>query len=394
MQYFFIPGRFPDLSLAELKSVVKVYSHKEFVIDATNYDYFSARTKFSTDDVSAVFNRLGGYIKYGHLVDLEDPTIIEYLIGLNAKKYAVSVYGNWERGEDREYAAKLNNRLKEILSKNNVKASFVGSGETQISAGSLVGNNILENGFELVVLKDKNGEIKMGLTDGVQDIEDYGKRDFEKPSADKEMGMLPPKLAQIMVNLTEMKPGGTLWDPFCGSGVILMEALLLGYDVLGSDISIDAVESSRDNIEWMGQNYELAERKFNTFEFDVTKGNKKVEHDLKITGVDGVAFEPYMGPPQTRKLHPKKADKLINHVTDLLKDAFELFERTLDRDTLVVAVVPSYLTYKGWETPTYMKFLSKKWKILNKNTGNKSLHWRRSNSIITRNLLVTQLKRK
>ena len=90
------------------KSVAKVFSNKEFIVDASNKDFFIARTELSKDKMLELFNRLGGFIKYGEIVDLDDPSVIEGLVKLSPKKYGVSVYGNWENGKDREYAASYN----------------------------------------------------------------------------------------------------------------------------------------------------------------------------------------------------------------------------------------------------------------------------------------------
>ena len=43
-------------------------------------------------------------------------------------------------------------------------------------------------------------------------------------------------------------------DPFCGSGNILIEALLLGCDAMGSDVSEKAVNASLNNIKWLVEN--------------------------------------------------------------------------------------------------------------------------------------------
>ena len=48
--------------------------------------------------------------------------------------------------------------------------------------------------------------------------------------------MLPPKLAQIIVSLSGTQPGQTVLDPFCGTGVVLQEALIMGAIVYGFDL--------------------------------------------------------------------------------------------------------------------------------------------------------------
>jgi tRNA G10 N-methylase Trm11 len=54
--------------------------------------------------------------------------------------------------------------------------------------------------------------------------------------------MIPPKLAQVMINLARRDEADfqdkILFDPFCGSGTILMEAYLMGIkNIIGSDLS-------------------------------------------------------------------------------------------------------------------------------------------------------------
>lgn len=64
------------------------------------------------------------------------------------------------------------------------------------------------------------------------------------------VGMMPPKLAQMMINFaTQGDRTYALWDPFCGLGTTLIEALHGGYTfLLGSDISQDMVISSGKNL--------------------------------------------------------------------------------------------------------------------------------------------------
>ena len=49
-------------------------------------------------------------------------------------------------------------------------------------------------------------------------------------------GSMNPKLARCMVNLSRIKEGQLLLDPFCGTGGILIEAGLIGCKLVGCDI--------------------------------------------------------------------------------------------------------------------------------------------------------------
>lgn len=65
---------------------------------------------------------------------------------------------------------------------------------------------------------------------------------FFHPSA------MPAKLARCMVNLAQPKGGELVFDPFCGTGSMLIEAALVGCRVLGSDIKRKMVAGAFQNL--------------------------------------------------------------------------------------------------------------------------------------------------
>ena len=66
-----------------------------------------------------------------------------------------------------------------------------------------------------------------------------------------------PKYARALVNLTRTRPGGRLLDPFCGTGAIVAEASLAGFDAVGTDISQRMVEGARMNLRSLDIDAEL-----------------------------------------------------------------------------------------------------------------------------------------
>ncbi len=194
-----------------------------------------------------------------------------------------------------------------------------------------------------------------------------------------------------MINLAETEYMDTIWDPFCGSGVVLMEALLLGRNALGSDIDKEAVENSTKNVEWLIENYELSpDLTYNVFHMDVKNVKRKTKNKLNDTEIQAVVCEPYMGPPQRRVLNPDKAEKLTKSVAEQYKALFYLLEYVATKGTKVVAVVPSYRTTKGWLSVSMNTVLSHRWETLNsKYSGD--LHWKRKTSIIKRNIMIFEL---
>ena len=63
---------------------------------------------------------------------------------------------------------------------------------------------------------------------------------------------LHPRLARALVNLSGIKPSETILDPFCGTGGILLEAGLMGCNVLGGDIDQRMVDGSIQNLKHFG----------------------------------------------------------------------------------------------------------------------------------------------
>jgi tRNA (guanine10-N2)-dimethyltransferase len=72
------------------------------------------------------------------------------------------------------------------------------------------------------------------------------KRPFFHPSA------MPAKLARCMVNLTRIKTGETVLDPFCGTAGFLIEAGLIGCRVVGFDVQRRMVRGSLRNLDFYG----------------------------------------------------------------------------------------------------------------------------------------------
>ncbi|WP_297982071.1 TIGR01177 family methyltransferase [uncultured Methanobrevibacter sp.] len=65
-------------------------------------------------------------------------------------------------------------------------------------------------------------------------------------------GCMSPKLARCMVNLSRIKEGQTVLDPFCGTGGILIEAGLVGAKVIGCDIDWRMKKGTATNLEYVG----------------------------------------------------------------------------------------------------------------------------------------------
>lgn len=63
---------------------------------------------------------------------------------------------------------------------------------------------------------------------------------------------LHPRFARALVNLARLRDGGVLLDPFCGTGGVLLEAGLIGADLVGGDVRADMVEGCRATLRAFG----------------------------------------------------------------------------------------------------------------------------------------------
>lgn len=97
---------------------------------------------------------------------------------------------------------------------------------------------------------------------------------FEDRRADLMPGLfhaaMHPRLARCMVNLTGIKTG-TIVDPFCGAGGLLVEAGLMGFKVIGYDIEESILKRAEKNLKYFKINYKLQKA-------DATKLNRKINY--------------------------------------------------------------------------------------------------------------------
>ncbi|MCK9368492.1 DNA adenine methylase [Candidatus Dojkabacteria bacterium] len=383
MNYYFLPGRNYELSKAELISLLPEYS-KEYNFSEIGKDAFVVKTN---DDIKTLFHRLGGFISYGTLIDDLENFLNEY--SNNDKVvFGINLIGNgsWNSQKVKELA----DSIKKSLTQREISAKFVLSNENVLNAVSISRNKILEKGFLLEIMQSGQ-KVVYGKVVEIQDIEEFSEIEYNKPYTDTTMGVMPAKLSRILVNLTKAKSGQTIWDPFCGSGTILLEALKNGLNVLGSDVNPKSVKMTQANIEWLGEQLENKDLRYKTFRFDVVKPDSRILSLYKKTEINALVCEPFMGPPQHKMLSVFQAKKLLEFVKRLYLSLFSILEHIKLHDFTAVIIVPSYKTNKGWATISINEIVSKKWSIENRKLGG-PLQWSRPNSIIRRNIFVLYKK--
>ncbi|MCA9349866.1 hypothetical protein KC853_02340 [Candidatus Saccharibacteria bacterium] len=238
-------GKSLDLTLAEIRAVYK------------NAEVFSNEfVRFQTD-LTISINQLGSTPRIVEVVKATNPSqnilsiakqIITDSLRTNQKfNLAISNYTNSQIN-----SAQLL-RLKKQLKQAGLKPRLVlPSSDKQALTSVQTFHNQLDQSpnLELLILKS-NREIFLAKTIGIQNPDQYSLRDYHKPGRDSKVGMLPPKLAQIMINLAEPQPEDLIYDPFCGTGTINIEASLLGLHNAGSDNSESILKKAKQNLTWV-----------------------------------------------------------------------------------------------------------------------------------------------
>lgn len=202
-------------------------------------------------------------------------------------------------------------------------------------------------GHELVMLKKKHvaefnlipdqDGITIAETVWIYDGLEFAARDRKKPYQDIKRGMLPVKLARIMVNLaTQGKEGLTLYDPFCGTGTILAEAMMVGSKVVGSDLDPQAVQGTKDNLEWLSAKFGLQNPLPIIHVSDAT--------NPKIGSVDCIATEPLMGPllDARHNLPEVKIKNIARGLDKLYRGALRAWLHLLPVGARVVITLPEF----------------------------------------------------
>ncbi len=321
-----ILGRQPELGLAELESMygaskIRQVGDKAAVVDI--------------DPCLLAFDRLGGSVKFCKILTELDTTdwgkIERFLLEVSPAQSEKMPAGKMRLGlsvigldVSLKRLESTGLTLKKAIKITGRNVRLVPNKSPELNAAQIIHNQLTgATGWDLILLRDERKTI-IAQTVKVQDIDSYAKRDRDRPKRDAKVGMLPPKLAQIIINLAAGELSGetltdiceipegheiplprlekTVLDPFCGTGVILQEAALMGYEAYGSDLEPRMVEYCQQNLEWLAVNFRLPAVCCRVEQGDATS------HEWK-PGIGFVASETYLGRPFTSRPSPEVLTK-------------------------------------------------------------------------------------
>ncbi len=339
MSRLFFLGRTPELSIAELSSFVPsiIPLHPDIVqID----DPFAAGGS-QLSDVESI-DLLGGVVKIATIVERTttlDPIrlIAHFDQSKNKIAFALSGYG-----VDKKTITALDQEIKNLFTSSNIASRFLlPHGGSVVSSVAIVKEHV----DELVIVKDASGYI-IGKTTAIQPFEQWNQRDYHRPFADPKAGMLPPKIARMVVNigLGSDSRGKTLLDPFCGMGTICGEAAFRGVNAIGSDIDSRSVEKAKKNMSWLLSQYKLASS-VRIFQADATH----IDEHIDKHSIDTIVTEPLLGPARLgeEKIHDvREIQNIIKGLEKLYIGCFRCWTHILKNNGTVVIALPSFIVNK------------------------------------------------
>jgi tRNA (guanine10-N2)-dimethyltransferase len=120
-------------------------------------------------------------------------------------------------------------------------------------------------------------------------------------------GVLMPRVARALVNIA--KPGEYLFDPFAGTGGILVEAGLIGIKVIGSDVQRKLLLGAKINLDYYNVDYRLMFQ-------------DACHLALRDESIDAVVTDPPYG-----RSAAIKAESINHLLADSLKEIFRVLKK-------------------------------------------------------------------
>lgn len=420
-QYAAVLGHQPHISFAELACSVPGFEKKRLV--GKDILVFESTEPLNADSLRT----LGGSIIIAEKITDADLSIDD-LPKLLAKELedvrGKVVFGIRAYSIQPAYIKNVYRKGKDAVKRLGKNCRYVGNEHKPALPVLLHDSGLItgKHGIELFLIGGENG-LWIGKTIAAQDVDSYTKRDMNKPVRDTTVGLLPPKLAQVMLNFggwlaAESKPKEelprsaktdsgqapkkkkkqvfTVLDPFCGTGVIPMEALLRGWPILASDVSLKAVNGTSKNIEWIRKEEKILKKDVSD---KVWKQDATKPFDLKELP-DVIVTETSLGENLMNRPSVKDATRHKNE-NEKLQDAF------LANAAKTFPGVPIVCSWPMWQSKTDAVKLEKVWAALDKHgyravlppgveesePGRLSLLYRRKDQFVGREIVFLKPKK-
>lgn len=351
MKRVFVLGSHPGLSVAEILSVLQL---EEWAV------YLATPEILVVDDGGAdkgadwLMGRLGGTIRLGQLLEIEpEPEqIAEYIQGLGhaRPRFGLSLYalgdapGKNQRHQLQRQLIRTGMETKRHLKEAGVPSRFVRPQEgLSLSSVAIAKNRLLADGADLLILGGPDRSY-LAAIEAIQPFEEFAQTDYGRPARDTKQGMLPPKLARLMLNLADFAPDRLVWDPFCGSGTVLTEAVRMGLRRgYASDLNPQAIADTQQNLAWIKERYPDVAGANVT----VTAGDARQPlGEINENSLDAIVSELYLGEPRTGRESRGELVTRINEITLLIEQSVGAWRHVLKSGGRLTLALPAYIYEK------------------------------------------------
>ena len=339
----FVLGRQPAIGRAELESLFGASQ-------LTRVGNHAVAARVAPQD--APFDRLGGSVRLARTIAVLDavtwPDVVRAIstflpdhlsmlpagklkLGLSVFDVPASPQQLFRTGLELKKVCQAQGRSVRLVPNNN---------ESALSSAQVLHNSLTGDlGLELLAMRDGD-KTWLAQTVAVQNINAYAARDQHRPKRDARVGMLPPKLAQIIVNLAAGPlapiPTNIILDPFCGTGVILQEAALMEYGQYGTDLEPRMIDYTKQNLDWLARAHHFAD--------PVLEAGDATTHQWQHA-FSAVASETYLGRPLSGWPAPDKLRDIIGTCNVIIeKFLSNMAEQTASGLRLCLAV-------PTWQSP-------------------------------------------
>lgn len=384
MQSILILGRQPALGIAEAESLFGANSLTPLTRESVIVD-------LPSQDIP--FTRLGGSTRLAKLltyIDTADWQAIEDYLATELPKHTCCLPPGKIKLGLSAYGLKVTVRrlnatgltLKKAVKADGRSVRIVPNKDLELNTAQVLHNQLTGSlGMELLLIRTGN-RTALAQTVQVQNIEAYAARDQARPARDARVGMLPPKLAQIIINLAANSNVQSVLDPFCGTGVVLQEALLMDYDAYGTDLEKRMIEYSNKNLEWLSGQHDFDGQSFLLETGDATT--------FAWQSFDTIAGETYLGQPFSSEPNPEKLRQVMQDVDTIHRKFLHNVANQTQSGFRMCIAVPAWFTKSGVK---HLKVLDSLEEIGYNRTSfvhadNRDLIYHRENQIVGRELVT------
>ncbi len=433
--YIALLGRQPEISLAELAAV--------FGADCVNrISQQFAKVQTSQFDITT----LGGTIKCAKVITELPASRTDKASLLAASRFITQHYqAKWAHSPHKitlglsAYNLAVGARdvqktgliLKSSLKKSGTSLRLIPNDQPALSTATAHNNKLggSPHKVELLLIKTTDRRLIIAESRGVQNITAYTRRDRHRPKRDAFVGMLPPKLAQIMLNLAlgagslahqkscsnsatgsasslsdksmvlrtalpdafdlEETAGSlaavTILDPFCGTGTVLQEALLAGYDVVGTDLSQKMVDYTTENLSWLQSTFTAPSRPVGRV-IDIHQADATSHHWPNSTHLTAVVCETYLGQPFSAPPAPQKLAEVTGNCNHIITSFLANIRPQLTPNTPLCIAVPAWYDTSG--QAAHLPLIKHLQKLGYHQLNRTPLIYRRPDQVVARELLV------